>query len=169
MRKTERPNWHGVHRAVKLLEGDRFLLPLLLRLPFLWPAAMRQLPGVDTPTSIYRRLERRESASLVTKIQPPFKRGHSPHLYYRVDVGLAVVGLHLERDHVQLAQQFRLRRADLLTCFPGLPHLLAIYELLVHLTTSQPGTPRLLARERPWRRRKASGPNPSLEQVKSGR
>ncbi len=153
MRKIERPTWHDVHRAAELLDGDRFLLLLLARLPFLWQAAMRQLYGVDTPASIYRRLERLEAARLVTTIQPPFKRGHSPHLYHPTDLGLAVVGLHLERDHVHLAQHVRLRRADLLACLPKLPHLLACYELLVHLAASRPGAPRLLAWERPWHRR----------------
>ncbi len=152
MRKIDRPTWHDVYRAGELLDGDRCLLLLLVRLPFLWQAAIRQLYGVAR-TSISRRLERLESAGLVTTIQPPFKRGHSPQLYHPTDLGLAVVGLHLERDHVQLAKHLRLRRADLLACLPRLPHLLANYELLVHLAASQPGTPRLLAWERPWHRR----------------
>lgn len=153
MRKIERPNWHDVYRAAELLEGDRHLLMLLARLPFLWQAAVRQLYGVGTSTPIYQRLERLESAGLITAIQPPFKQGHSPHLYHPTDLGLAVVGLHLERDHVQLAKHFRLRRADLLARLPELPFVLASYELLAHLAASQPGAPSPLTWERPWRRR----------------
>src|SRR5207244_13257686 len=36
---------------------------------------------------------------------------------------------------------------------PGLPHVLASYELLAALAAARPGPPNLLAWERPWRRR----------------
>jgi hypothetical protein len=53
---------------------------------------------------------------------------------------------------VPFAARHGLRASDLRALLPGLPHLLACQALLALLAASRPGTARLLAWERPWRR-----------------
>ncbi|HUZ30283.1 MAG TPA: replication-relaxation family protein [Solirubrobacteraceae bacterium] len=135
----------------RLTPAERWRLLLLTHLPLLWPAAIQRLEGLAGPAGVYRSLERLRTAGLVAAIQPAFEIGHAPRLYHLTDLGLAVVALDQRIDVTDLARRARLRQADLLALLPGLDQLVATYTLLAALADAQPGRPRLLAWERPWR------------------
>ncbi len=102
---------------------------------------------------MYCSVARLRTAGLISSIQPPVYAPNSPHLWYLTDLGLATLALDLACDPGHLAQRFHLRGTDLLKLMPLLRHLLDTYELLGVLAVSRPGSPTLLAWERPWRRR----------------
>lgn len=146
--------WRDAERAVAKLTGSgRRTLLLLARLPFLWVEALQALCGLEDSASLYRLLKRLEEMDLVAAVQPALRPGHSPRLLYLTDLGLATVALDQQVDPASLARCNRLGRRDLLGLLPGLPQLVATYELLVALARSGGGRPNLLAWERPWRRR----------------
>ncbi len=101
---------------------------------------------------MYCSVARLRTAGLISSIQPPVYAPNSPHLWYLTDLGLATLALDLACDPGHLAQRFHLRGTDLLKLVPTLRHLLDTYELLGALAASRPGSPTLLAWERPWRR-----------------
>jgi hypothetical protein len=148
--------WHNAEEAaVELAKrpSDRRTLLLLARLPLLPERVLERLAGVSGGASVYRTLRRLADAGLVAAIRPPIQTGNSPRLWYLTDLGLAVVALDQGVAVEHLARHNRLRGADLLALLPGLPHLLARYDLLAAVATFRPGRPDLLAWERPWRRR----------------
>ncbi len=153
-----RHHWHDAEEARRWLQGRprcNAILYLLARLPFLDIRILHQLAGQHGPAAMYCSVARLRTAGLISSIQPPVYAPNSPHLWYLTDLGLATVALDLGCDPVHLAQQFHLRAADLLKLVPTLRHLLDTYELLGALAVSRPGSPTLLAWERPWRRRYA--------------
>jgi len=151
----ERRHWHDAEEAHMWLQ-DRprchAVLYLLARLPFLDIRVLHQLAGQHGPAAMYCSVARLRTAGLISSIQPPVYAPNSPHLWYLTDLGLATLALDLECDPLHLAQRFHLRDTDLLKLVPTLRHLLDTYELLGALAASRPGTPMLLAWERPWRR-----------------
>jgi len=151
----ERRHWHDAEEAHMWLQ-DRprchAVLYLLARLPFLDIRVLHQLAGQHGPAAMYCSVARLRTAGLISSIQPPVYAPNSPHLWYLTDLGLATLALDLECDPLHLAQRFHLRGTDLLKLVPTLRHLLDTYELLGALAASRPGTPMLLAWERPWRR-----------------
>jgi hypothetical protein len=114
---------------------------------------IERLAGLQGGASLYRELRCLSEAGLLATISPPVRPGHAPRLWYLTDLGLAAVALDQGVEVEHLARRNRLRGVDLLTLVPGLPRLLATYELLGALAASRPGPPNLLAWERPWRRR----------------
>jgi len=128
------------------------VLYLLARLPFLDIRVLHQLAGQHGPAAMYCSVARLRTAGLISSIQPPVYAPNSPHLWYLTDLGLATLALELACDPLHLAQRFHLRGTDLLKLVPTLRHLLDTYELLGALAASRPGSPTLLAWERPWRR-----------------
>jgi len=152
----ERRHWHDAAEAQRWLQ-DRprcnAVLYLLARLPFLDIRILHQLAGQHGPAAMYCSVARLRTAGLISSIQPPVYAPNSPHLWYLTDLGLATLALDLDCDPLHLAQQFHLRGTDLLKLVPRLRHLLDTYELLGALAASRPGSPTLLAWERPWRRR----------------
>lgn len=152
---TERWRWCEAERlAAEFAEcpGERRILELLTRLPLVSAPVLAPLTG-GGHTTTYRTLDHLRDTGLVDSIQPPFRPGHAPRLWYLTDPGLAVVALHQGTVPKQLAQRQRLRGGDLLDLLPGLPHLVATYEILRALAIARPGRPHLLVWERPWRRR----------------
>jgi len=151
----ERRHWHDAEEARRWLQ-DRprchAVLYLLARLPFLDIRILQQLAGQHGPAAMYCSVARLRKAGLIASIQPPVYAPNSPHLWYLTDLGLATLALELECDPLHLAQRFHLRGTDLLKLVPTLRHLLDTYELLGALAASRPGSPTLLAWERPWRR-----------------
>ncbi|MDQ2744260.1 MAG: replication-relaxation family protein [Chloroflexota bacterium] len=151
----ERHHWHDAEEAQRWLQ-DRSrcsaVLYLLARLPFLDIRILYQLAGQHGPAAMYCSVARLRTAGLIASIQPPVYAPNSPHLWYLTDLGLATLALDLECDPLHLAQRFHLRGSDLLKLVPTLRHLLDTYELLGALAASRPGSPTLLAWERPWRR-----------------
>lgn len=148
--------WSDAVRAterVRARPADRDLLLILTRLPFVSEPVIQRLVGLCGGASLYRRLVRLAEEGLVAAVRPPVRPGHGPGLWYLGDLGLAVVALDQEWDVADLARRSRLRRADLLARLPGLPQLLAAYELLGALAAAGPDRPDLLTWERPWRRR----------------
>jgi DNA-binding Lrp family transcriptional regulator len=152
----ERRHWHDAEEARNWLQGMprcNAILYLLARLPFLDIRILQQLAGQHGPAAMYCSVARLQKSGLITSIQPPVYAPNSPHLFYLTDLGLATVALDLGCDPLHLAQRFHLRGTDLLKLIPTLRHVLNTYELLGALATSRPGSPTLLAWERPWRRR----------------
>ena len=152
----QRGHWHDAELAAASLkerDSDRRTLLLLARLPFVYAKVIEQLAGLRGGASVYRSLERLEEAGLVANVRPPLRPGYAPCLYYLTDLGIATVAIDqgCEPDH--LARRNRLRGRDLLALLPGLPQLVAAYELLGALAAARAGRPDLLAWERPWRRR----------------
>lgn len=140
-------------RAVASCPGDRRTLLLLAHLPLLSAAVMARLAGLQGPESVDRGLRRLVAAGLIADLRPAVQPGHSPRLWYLTDLGLATVARDQGVDPLSLARRNRLRRDELLALLPGLPQLVATYELLGALATARPGPPDLLAWERPWQRR----------------
>jgi len=152
----ERPQWHYAEEAHMWLQHRprcHAVLYLLARLPFLDIRVLHQLAGQHGAAAMYCSVARLQKAGLIASIQPPVYAPNSPHLWYLSDLGLATLALDLACDPLHLAQRFHLRDTDLLKLVPTLRHLLDTYELLGALAASRPGTPMLLAWERPWRRR----------------
>lgn len=148
--------WRDAERSVADLRdhpADRRHLFLLARLPLAPPRLISRLDGAAGGASAYRSLARLATAGLIAARRVPLRPGSSPRLLYLTDLGLAVVALDQGIDGRDLARRNRLRTADLLALLPGLPCLLACYELLGILASSRSGRPDLLAWERPWRRR----------------
>ena len=153
---NQRGHWRDAELAAASLterEGDRRTLLLLARLPFVYAKVIEQLAGLRGGASVYRSLERLEGAGLVATIRPPLRPGYAPRLHYLTDLGIATVAVDQGREPEHLARRNRLRGRDLLALLPGLPQLVAAYELLGALAAARPGRPDLLAWERPWRRR----------------
>jgi len=152
----ERRHWHDAEKVLRWLQ-DRprcnAILYLLARLPFLDIRVLHQLAGQHGAAAMYCSVARIQKAGLIASIQPPVYAPNSPHLWYLTDLGLATLALELECDPLHLAQRFHLRGTDLRKLVPTLRHLLDTYEILGALAASRPGTPTLLAWERPWRRR----------------
>ncbi len=151
---TRRVSWRDAEAAAKSLsDADRRLLLLLVRLPFSSVKLLAQLNGLSGAASVYRTLNRLRETGAVGALQSPFRSGHSASLLYLTDLGLATLAVAEGVEPRGLARRARIRGQDLLDLFPGLPHLVACYELLGALAASQSGQPDLLAWERPWRRR----------------
>jgi hypothetical protein len=131
--------------------ADRRILHLLVRLPFLWAEAIAALHGLAGPASVYRSLSRLEAAGLTVGLRVPLRPGASPRLYYPTDAGLAAMSL--DRGVAQPPPQRGPRSADLLAAAPGVPQLVASYELLTVLAGSRVGRLSVIVWERPWRRR----------------
>ena len=152
--QTSRRHWGDAEAAVGALRrraGDRRSLLLLASLPLLDEPVLRRLAGLRGGAAVYRGLRRLAHDGLVATIQPPRRPGHSPRLWYLTDLGLAAVALDQGIEPEPFARRKRLRGNDLLALLPGLPPLLAAYDLLGALAASRPGQPHLLAWERPWR------------------
>ncbi len=152
----ERCHWHDAEEAQKWLQNRprcHAVLYLLACLPFIDIRILHQLAGQHGSAAMYCSVARLRKAGLISSIQPPVYAPNSPRLWYLTDLGLATLALDLECDPLHLAQQFHLRAADLLKLVPTLRHLLDTYEILGALAASRPGSPTLLAWERPWRRR----------------
>jgi hypothetical protein len=153
---TERQCWRHAEEAAGRLRhcpAQRRLLLLLASLPLLPEGVIERMAGLQGGASLYRELRCLAEAGLLATISPPIRPGHAPRLWYLTDLGLAAVALDQRVDVEHLARRNRLRGDDLLALLPGLPRLLATYELLEALAASRPGPPNLLAWERPWRRR----------------
>jgi hypothetical protein len=99
---------------------------------------------------VYASLGRLSRAGAVASLRAAVRPGRPPRLWYLADLGLAVLVLERDIEPADLAQARRLRGAHLRGLLPGLPHLLACYELLGALT--QPGGAVVLDWQRPWRR-----------------
>lgn len=139
--------------AQALTAAERRLLLLLVRLPFASVNVLARLNGLSGGASVYRTLNRLRETGAVGALQSPFRAGHTASLLYLTDLGLATLAVVEGVEPRDLARRARIRGQDLLDLFPGLPHLVASYELLGALAASQSGQPDLLAWERPWRRR----------------
>ena len=151
-----RPRWSDATAAAGALRrrpGDRRTLLLLASLPLLPERAIERLAGLRSGARAYGGLRRLAGTGLVGAVYPAGLPGHGARLFHLTDLGLAAVALDQHVALEPLARRQRLRRADLLGRLPGLPHLLAGYELLAALAACRPGRPDLLAWERPWRRR----------------
>lgn len=154
--RTTCRRWRDAEAAARALAertADRRTLLLLTRLPLASETVLERLAGLRGGASVYRGLERLAHDGLIAAIRPPLRPGHAARLWYVTDLGLAVIALDQGVEPEPLARRNRLRGDDLLALAPGLPHLLAAYELLAALAAVRPGPPNLLAWERPWRRR----------------
>ncbi len=152
---NSRPHWRDAGEATAWLVGKnslRGVLLLLARLPLLHAKVIERLGGLRGGASVYRCLEQLRGSGLVGVLQPALRPGHSPRLYYLSDLGLATIALDQGVEPGHLARKNHLRGSDLVDRLPGLPQLVACYELLAAVAASRPGGPNLLAWERPWRR-----------------
>ena len=152
---NSRTCWRNAEEAARWLADKnnlRSLVLLLARLPLLHEKVIERLGGLRGGASVYRGLKQLRGRGLVGVFQPALRPGHSHRLYYLSDLGLATVALDQGVEPGRLARQNHLRGSDLANLLPGLPQLAACYELLAAVAASRPGTPNLLAWERPWRR-----------------
>ena len=150
---SERWRWRDAHdRLQALTPGERRALLLLSRLPLLWADALGRIGGLGSAGTAHEIVGRLRAAGLVGSLQASFRSGRSPALLYLTDLGLAVVALVRGMDPVPLARHSGLRGSDLLAQLPGLPQLVACYEVLAGLCASRAGDITALAWERPWRR-----------------
>jgi DNA-binding PadR family transcriptional regulator len=133
--------------------ADHQILQLLTHLPLAPERVLENLVGLHGGASLYRRLDRLANAGLVAAIRPPVQPGYAARLWYLTDLGLATVALDRRIQVEHLARRNRLRSANLLALLLELPYLLSAYDLLAAIATTWIGPPRLLAWERPWRRR----------------
>jgi hypothetical protein len=153
---TVRQYWRQAEEAggrLRRYPAQRRLLLLLASLPLLPEGVIERLAGLKGGASSYRELRCLSEAGFLATISPPVRPGHAPRMWYLTDLGLAAVALDQGVEVEHLARRNRLRAVNLLALVPGLPRLLATYELLGALAASRPGPPNLLAWERPWRRR----------------
>ncbi|MCC6177445.1 MAG: replication-relaxation family protein [Chloroflexi bacterium] len=151
---TEQVRWRdAVGAAERLTDGDRRTLRLLTHLPLLWEGAIERLDGARAGAPVYRRLARLRAMGLVDEIHLAFRVGRNPGLLYLTDLGIATIAVDRQVDAAYLARRARLRGPDLLARLPGLPHLLAAYQLLVAVAGVRTGRARLIAWEQPWRGR----------------
>jgi hypothetical protein len=151
-----RLSWRDAERSAEWLQskpGHRRTLLFIAQLPFVPERVLERLAGVRGGASIYRSLARLRETGLVASITPSLSPGRSPDLFYLTDLGLGTIAIDRDIDLAHLVRQLHLRDTDLLSLLPGLSQLVATYDLLGALAASQEGQPRLLAWERPWRRR----------------
>ena len=148
--------WRDAETAARTLikrPAERRTVLLLGRLPLLPEAVLERLVGLRSGASVYRTLRHLANDGLVAALHPPVQPGHGPGLWYLTDLGLVTNAVDQGVDPEYLARHNRLRGADLLALQPGLPQLLAAYELLGALAAARPGPVQLLDWQRPWRRR----------------
>ena len=153
-RTVQRHGWHwrdaqAAAAAIAERTADRRSLLLLTRLHLASETVLERLAGLHGGSSVYRGLGRLGDDGLVAALSPSLRAGHEPRLWYLTDLGLAVVALDQGVEPEPLARRGRLRGGDLLGLLPGLPQHLAGHELLGALAASRPGSPNLLAWERP--------------------
>ncbi|MCC6178360.1 MAG: replication-relaxation family protein, partial [Chloroflexi bacterium] len=137
---TGNAHWRDATSAAgALTEADRRTLRLLVRLPLIWEGAIERLLDLRGGASVYRCLARLRERGLVDEIRPALRAGRNPGLLHLTDLGIAVVAIDQELDLEHLTRRARLRGVDLLARVPGLPHVLATYQLLVALASARPG------------------------------
>jgi hypothetical protein len=145
--------WREVEAvASRLTEGDRRTLLLLVHLPLIWEAAIERLLGLRGGASVYRCLARLRSMGLVDEMRVALRARRNPGLLHLTDLGLATVATDQRVDPNVLARRARLGATELAERLPGLPQLLALYDLLASLADTRTGRIDLLAWELPWRR-----------------
>ena len=149
----EHPRWRDAEAAAnRLTESDRRAILLLVRLPLIWEAAIERLYGLSGGASVYRCLARLRTMGLITEMRPALRPVRNPGLFHLTDLGIATVAVDRQVDPEYVARRARLRGTDLLDRLAGLPHVLALYDLLAALADSRTGRIDLLAWEQPWRR-----------------
>ena len=151
-----RRRWRDAEAAARTLKkrpAERRTLLLLARLPLLPEVVLERLVGLRGGTSVYRTLRHLADNGLIAALRPPVQPGHGPSLWHLTDLGLATIAIDQGVDPEHLARHNHLQGADLLGLQPGLPQVLAAYELLGALAASRPGPVRVLDWQRPWRRR----------------
>src|SRR3954451_2021718 len=148
--RSTRPHWRDADAAARRLAeraADRRTLLLLARLPLADEALLERLAGLRGGASVYRSLARLAADGLAGAVRPRLQPGHAPQRWYLTDLGLAALAPDQRFEPEPLARRNRLRGDDLLALAPGLPHLVATYDLLAALAASRPGPPDLLAWE----------------------
>ncbi|MHB1131000.1 MAG: replication-relaxation family protein [Chloroflexota bacterium] len=151
---SERFRWADARERLRALTpAERRTLLVLSRLPLLWTEALNKIGQLGAEGTAYAVVGRLRAAGLVASLQASFRPGRSPALLHLTDQGLAVATLDRGADPVQIARRNGLRASDMLAELPGLPQLVACYEMLAALCESRPGHITALAWERPWRRR----------------
>lgn len=145
--------WRDAQSAAEALtEADRRTLRLLVWLPLIWEGAIERMLDHRGGASVYRCLARLRERQLIGELRPALRAGRNPGLLHLTDLGIATVALDQDWDPDRLARRARLRGADLLDRVPGLPHVLAAYQVLVALAAARPGPVELLSWSKPWRR-----------------
>src|SRR4051812_7439108 len=136
---TGNAHWRdAISAAEALTEADRRTLQLLVRLPLIWEGAIESLLHLRGGASVYRCLARLRKMGLVDEMRPALRAGRNPGLLYLTDLGIATVAVDRHLDSEHFARRARLRGGDLLARIPGLPHVLAAYQLLVALASASP-------------------------------
>ena len=123
-----------------------------MHLPLIWEAAIERLYGLRGGASVYRCLARLHAMGLIGEMRAALRARRNPGLLYLTDFGIATVAADQRVDPNVLARQARLRGTDLADRLPGLPQLLALYDLLASVAVARTGRIDLLAWEQPWRR-----------------
>jgi hypothetical protein len=151
---SARPRWRDAARiAASLTNADRETLHTLISVPLTEVKLLQQLDALDGRAAVYRRIARLRKAGLVAELRLPIQPGRGPGLLYLTDLGIAAIAQLWQTDPPDLAGGFRARGSDLRCRLPGLADLHTCHRLLGALAMAGPGWPRLLARERPFRRR----------------
>jgi hypothetical protein len=150
---TDAPRWRDAVTAAETLTGaERRTLLLLSQIPLIWEGAIESLLDLRGGASVYRCLARLRERGLVDEIRPALRAGRNPGLLYLTNLGIATIAVDQDWNPERFARHQRLRRADLLARVPGLPHVLATYQILGALAAARPGPVNLVSWEQPWRR-----------------
>jgi len=151
---SHRFHWSDAEEAAASLAtrpSDHHFLWALALLPLVPTKVLEPIFRLRGRTVVYRSATRLAEAGLIDAILPPVSAGSSSRLYYLTDLGLAALALHRRVDVAELARRYHLRGADLVSLLPGLPYLMATYDLLAALADSGSVWPSWVGWRRPWR------------------
>ncbi len=163
MNRAATPTWHHVETVLAALTSRELtLLELVARLPFVSAPQLAPIAGGSRST-VYGRLARLTRMGAVASVPGPCsKPGRPVRLLHLTDLGAALL-LRLgavKPDY--LARQLIPERVER----RGLEPLLGCYELLACIAASRDGGIRLLAWQRPWRRRYQLGAGRPVQEVR---
>jgi len=152
--KRQPTTWQQAEAVLQTLSpGERAILLLIARLPFVHTRALARLRGLHgAPISTHRIIVKLTAAGLIAHTAIPASDVASAWLHYVTDLGIAVLALDMDVDAEQFARTFHIDRGALDQLHLRARQVHQVYELLGMVASYGQGRPRLLAWEQPWQR-----------------